>query len=65
MSDESSGEKKKDNRDTKNVSMDGHADRTAEQIGLHLQHSLVHWDKEMYCNMVFSPLFPHIHIGSE
>lgn len=28
-----------------NVSMDGDADRTAEQSGFHLQEGFVQWDK--------------------
>lgn len=28
-----------------NVFVDGHADRTSEQIGLYLQHGFIQWDK--------------------
>lgn len=43
---------KKDNRDTMNVFMDGHADRTAEQIGLHMQLLFSWTNKGLKCNMV-------------
>ena len=54
---------KTDNRDRMNVSTDGHADHTAEQIALHLLPRFVHRDTEMKCNMVcFPPLFTHNYI---